>query len=223
MDSSPASPNPYSTPTASVGDVQLPRLAMRAGALRWCLYLHVPLIVLGMVLTALTYAHLIKIDLTQKGSVNLLIGASFGCVSYAVRLATVVLFFAWLHAAYTRATAGIADARFTPAASVGWWFVPFANLWLPLETMRHLWQLSHSGAEWRRASPPTRLAIWWFALVLSLCSTCAAFASVWMPDWMVLGRALGFLGSFLAIVATLLAARIVGEITALQRERLGID
>ena len=81
--------------------------------------------------------------------------AADGAVSAAagigslVFVATVVLWCVWQHRAQQKAIvlAG-GGLRFTPGWAVGWWFIPFANLVKPFQTVRELWEASH-GARWR--------------------------------------------------------------------------
>jgi hypothetical protein len=216
-------PDPYATPKANIGDFELPSLAMRARIARWFLFATVVLIVIGIVLTALMDAQLLTADPEAPASPGTILGIGVGCITLVVRLGTVVTFLLWLHAAYVRANVGVADARFTPASSVGWWFVPIANLWQPFAAMLHLWQLSRGGVDWHRVSAPAHFAIWWLALVLSICVNVVALGLAWSAHWVIPGRVLGFVAPCLALVAALLATRIVGEITAMQHERLGID
>jgi len=222
MDSSPAT-DPYAAPKANVGNVELPSLAMRAIVARWLMFANALGIVAGMVITGLLYAHALSAQIGELQSTGVLLGAGIGCLRTVVTFASVVSFFVWLHTAYARATRGVADALFTPAASVGWWFVPVANLWMPLQAVRHLWQLSHSGGEWNRVAPPPRIGIWWAAFLVSTGGLCTAMVVMLLPGWTIASRVLAYGAACLSIVATLLAARIVGEITAMQQQRLGVD
>ena len=55
--------------------------------------------------------------------------------------------------------------KFTPGWAVGWWFIPFANLVKPFETVRELWKASH-GVAWRSLNT-WRVIGWWWALWLA--------------------------------------------------------
>jgi hypothetical protein len=55
--------------------------------------------------------------------------------------------------------------KFTPGWSVGWWFIPLANLVKPFETVRELWKASH-GVAWRSLNT-WRVIGWWWALWLA--------------------------------------------------------
>ncbi len=47
--------------------------------------------------------------------------------------------------------------EFTPGWMVGWYFIPFANLFIPFRSMRELWQVSHK--KWK--ADPSILRWWW--------------------------------------------------------------
>jgi hypothetical protein len=185
--------------------------------------LHYPLLAAGILFSVMFYVRPQSVGADQLAPGLVVFGTVFWCAAPAIYLATVVTFLMWLYTAYVRATAGVEDARFTPAASVGWWFGPFANLWMPFQAMGHLWQLSHSGVDWQRVPPPRRIAVWWLALVSCIGLNCAVVAMVWLPNVVLLRRILGFAAPALAMVAVFFAARILGEITSMQRERLGIE
>lgn len=53
----------------------------------------------------------------------------------------------------------------SPRWSVGWYFVPIANLWMPLRAMRETWA-SAVGTGWPLYTPAL-LTVWWIAWVVS--------------------------------------------------------
>jgi len=60
---------------------------------------------------------------------------------------------------------GEGPPRFTPGWAVGWWFVPFANLWQPMQVMRELWHRSHPVGS--KASCIGALTIiWWLTWII---------------------------------------------------------
>ena len=81
-------------------------------------------------------------------------------------IGTVVLWCMWQHRAQENAVvlAG-GGLRFTPGWAVGWWFIPFANLVKPFQTVRELWKASH-GARWREI-PTWPLLGWWWGVWLA--------------------------------------------------------
>lgn len=51
--------------------------------------------------------------------------------------------------------------RVSPPWSIGWFFVPFANLYKPFQAMDDAWRVSHSPESWRDQDTPSLLRWWW--------------------------------------------------------------
>jgi len=80
-----------------------------------------------------------------------------------------VLFLAWVYLASRNLPAlGATGLRYRPGWSVGWFFVPFANLFMPYLVMKELWQASSGGfgTDWRSKRIPPVPAAWWAVQVL---------------------------------------------------------
>lgn len=79
-------------------------------------------------------------------------------------LVTVSLYFMigrWIfRAAWNLRHLGAKRLEYTPGWSVGWYFVPFANLVIPFRAMREIWLASHEPTRWRETSVGT-LTLWW--------------------------------------------------------------
>jgi len=52
---------------------------------------------------------------------------------------------------------------FTPGWSIGWYFVPIANLFKPYQAMKEIWNVAHRG----ESSTHTIIAWWWFLWITS--------------------------------------------------------
>lgn len=75
---------------------------------------------------------------------------------------TFVLAGMWIHRAATNVRAlGAARLEFTPGWSVGWYFVPFANLLKPFQAMSEIWRASQDPQRWDRLPAPPELRVWW--------------------------------------------------------------
>lgn len=89
-------------------------------------------------------------------------------IATLIYIVTSVFFLIWLHHAYTNVHArGLKGLRTTPGWAVGWYFVPFANLVMPLLVMFDLWRGSHGSVEhWKQARVPSPIAVWWAAWII---------------------------------------------------------
>lgn len=71
----------------------------------------------------------------------------------------------WIHrmAANTRSLVGAGKMEYTPGWAVGWFFIPFANLWKPYQAMKEVWALNADGGRRDAASAAgVLLPLWWF-------------------------------------------------------------
>jgi hypothetical protein len=85
-----------------------------------------------------------------------------GLLYTGVYLATAICFARWLYRANVNARAlGAQGMTFTPGWTVGWFFVPVANLWKPFQAVRQIWQASRNPLNWVNEPAPALLNVWW--------------------------------------------------------------
>lgn len=80
-------------------------------------------------------------------------------------IALVVVFLVWQHRCHTQLV-GLgrgAAVPYSPGLGVGCWFIPFANLVMPLLAVRGLFRAAHRGAG---DEVPGYVTVWWLALVV---------------------------------------------------------
>ena len=79
---------------------------------------------------------------------------------------TGILWFVWQHRAQANlGAARVSGLRFTPGWAVGWWFMPFANLVKPFQTMRELWKASGGEEDWGHSRTWPVIGWWWAAWI----------------------------------------------------------
>lgn len=49
----------------------------------------------------------------------------------------------------------------TPGWAVGWYFIPFANLWKPYGVMREIYKASRNPLSWRQSGQASIVGLWW--------------------------------------------------------------
>lgn len=85
-----------------------------------------------------------------------------------VALITAVLFLVWVYRASANARRLQPDpARIRPGWAVGWFFVPFLNLWKPFSAMCQTWNSSADPKGDLKREVPILLYGWWGLAVLS--------------------------------------------------------
>ncbi len=61
----------------------------------------------------------------------------------------------------------VADLKFSPGWSVGWFFVPIANIWMPIKVMRQLYLASREGNYWKKSTLKTNITLFWSFYLIS--------------------------------------------------------
>jgi hypothetical protein len=83
----------------------------------------------------------------------------------ALLIPGIVLFCVWIRRANMNADALVPSGmEFTPGWAVGWFFVPFANLFKPYQVVGEIYRASNPDADpdfWSLSELPSFLKIWW--------------------------------------------------------------
>ena len=91
-----------------------------------------------------------------------------GLLQVAFFFASGVLILMWIYRANDNAhRLGAAGMAFTPGWAVGWYFIPFANLWKPYQAMKEIWRASASPMDPGSQAVPSLLPWWWFFWIAS--------------------------------------------------------
>ncbi len=108
---------------------------------------------------------------TQDSGSMITIYTRIGYFGTTLRIVTLIVFAMWLFGAVRNVHArGVPGLRFTPGWSVGWYFIPFANLVMPYLGVRELWNASHGIPD--LAKRKNRILVWWLSwLVTSISGT----------------------------------------------------
>jgi hypothetical protein len=89
---------------------------------------------------------------------------SIGALALMLTVATIPVFGVWIVRAHRNLRAlGARGLDVSPGWALGWFFVPFANLWMPYRAMRTLWRASHDAARWQLQRVPWWVTLWWAA------------------------------------------------------------
>ena len=137
-------------------------------------------------------------------------------LALTIFIGSVVTVSMWIHRAHANlVAAGIEDLEYTPGWSVGWFFIPIANLFKPFQAMRELWVRSH-GIEWDSSQDtPSLLSAWWGTwlggnILSNVGSRIAESGNA------TAGGLLSGVGAALLILAAILLLRIINEVTRAQ-------
>lgn len=87
-----------------------------------------------------------------------------GLIQILLGITTGVVFLRWVYVSNRKLRAHCPEyITFTPGWSVGWFFIPIANLWKPFQIVREIWVASHGGD----ASNDQFVGIWWGLFIVS--------------------------------------------------------
>jgi hypothetical protein len=141
-------------------------------------------VVLGLLLAAL------PMGMSGPPQENLGLALVLGLLSLlssVVALGTSIVFLVWTHQAAKNVRAfGQQMLEFTPGWAVGWWFIPFASLWLPYKALREIWRASDpetvgvkEGLAWTSSPVPSLFPLWWGTYIANgFVATAIAIAQV---------------------------------------------
>ncbi len=149
---------------------------------------------------------------------------NMGMLVFLMQFPTALAVLMWVHRASNNLEPlGAHVQRFSPAWSVGWWFVPIMNLFRPYQVLAEIWKGSVCGQtlpgpNWhnRRVSP--MLAWWWWMWIVARITS---YVLYFLPD--SAGGISGFLlfwvlTDLLSMCAGVLAIRIVRRVKRGQEE-----
>lgn len=144
--------------------------------------------------------------------------ALFMFVSYVV---SAVMVLKWIYAANQNSRhLGANNMRFSPGWSIGWYFIPVANLWKPYQAMKEIWKTSVNPANWVNEKASSLLGWWWFLWIITSISGNISFGMFNKDnptlDYLAGATLVNILHCALMIVLTMLLLAIISKIHAMQ-------
>lgn len=172
------------------------------------------------------------LELDEEGalSVWLMLQGMVYIFKFPIYVFTVVMFLMWLYRAHSNLQPlGAQNLEFTPGWTVGWWFIPFANLVKPYQAVREVWfesdpevgsnEQTFLSASLRTA--PVYVGVWWALWLISNFVSNVA-GRIYDPDTMSdveSGALIFIIPSAISIIAAILAIMVVKDITSRQTAR----
>lgn len=117
-----------------------------------------------------------------------------GLIQFVLFILLCIYFLRWIYRTNKNLGAYSGEQMsFTPGWSVGWYFIPIANLFKPYQAMKELWNVSHN----KESADYVILGWWWFLWILSNFLGRLAFKIVMRAD-----DAEGYILSAVAYIAS---------------------
>jgi hypothetical protein len=143
-----------------------------------------------------------------------------GFLQLGITIATTILFAMWIYRAnFNARQLGAQGMRFSPAWSIGYYFIPVLLLWKPYQAMKEIWQASKNPASWTTVKRGSILPWWWFFfLAAGLLGQATFRASLQAKEINELIRSTGIAmaSDLVSIPATIIALVLVKQIYAMQ-------
>lgn len=163
-------------------------------------------------------------DAPLGDAVNLLVGVS-GVAYTLVYLVAGFLTLKWIYRVNLNASLLAPSKEVRPAWAVGWYFIPFAALYMPFKAMRETWQISQSPQGWRNVETPPLLRWWWGLFILNgllgNISTRLSFSAK-SVDEVASSNQFNVLTSIVAVALILVLMAVVRRVTEVQSQALSI-
>ena len=144
---------------------------------KWFLYLQVGVAVIALISGALEYqllndfkngVYTSQAQAVAAGEASDSRQQIIGITQIVIFLVSGILILKWIYRAnFNARQLGASEMQFTPGWSIGWYFIPFANLWKPYQAMKEIWKASSNPQEWRSQPVPSLLRWWWFFWIVS--------------------------------------------------------
>jgi hypothetical protein len=152
-----------------------------------------------------------------------------GLLQLLVFFITAILFLFWMHRAYSNLKSfGATDLSFSPGWAIGYFFVPFLNLWKPFEAMSEIWKASDpntrvdASGQWKSAATGALLNAWWIMwLVSNIAGQVVMRTSLEadQPAEIMSATRVAMIADLLGVFSAILALLVVSEVTRRQEEK----
>ncbi len=155
--------------------------------------------------------------------------AIIGALQLLTLVFTVIFFLMWIHRAHRNLPAlGARDLKFTPGWAAGWFFVPFMNLFRPVQVVTEIWKASSpetntlDGTAWKSAPASPLVRLWWAAWIIAgvvgqvaarLSLRAETLETILVSSWAIL------VSDAIDMVAAVLAILVVSNIDKMQEAK----
>ena len=94
--------------------------------------------------------------------------STLGIIQIITFILSGIIILKWIYRAnYNARQLGAKGMVFTSGWSIGWYFIPIANMWKPYQAMKEIWKTSSNPQEWKNQSVSWLLPWWWFFWIVS--------------------------------------------------------
>jgi hypothetical protein len=140
-------------------------------------------------------------------------------------LASVVFVAMWIYRSHANLQdAGFEGLEFKPGWAVGWYFIPFANLFKPFQAMRELWNRSMLQDDSFGGEAPSEVKLWWGLWIVGNIVGNVSTRMVWSGEESIMApaAAIGAVSSAILIACAWYLLGLIKQISAAQENGLHV-
>ena len=112
-------------------------------------------------LSGIGSAYFYSVPIESMAESEILTVAAVGVAGIVAMIACFIIVGCWIYRASANAHSLSEDMTISPGWSVGWYFIPIANLFKPFQAMKETWMASHYSRDWQSEPAPTLMVAWW--------------------------------------------------------------
>ncbi len=147
-----------------------------------------------------------------------------GLVYLIILIVTIVLYCKWVYRIANNALS-FKPTEFTetPGWVVGWYFIPFANIFVPYIQIKKIYKISKNPTNWQNEKSSSKMLWWWLSWIISgSLSNGAARLEFKYPDnieMIKLASAIDIASSIISIISCYLLILVINEILIAQKSK----
>lgn len=207
---------------AEMTDANLATLSGRANVANYVLLAALAIFAMTLIGEALELAGVIDLMAYEVGPLEAIYGIIL-LLNTVIFIISVIVVCMWIHRAHANLRDyGFEGLEFTPGWAVGWYFIPFANLFKPFQAMKELYNTSFGADDRFAGEAPGNLGLWWGAWIIGNILGNVSMRLSLMGDGgqAQIAIALSLASSVCMVVAAYLLREIINQVTAAQRTGL---
>jgi len=146
-----------------------------------------------------------------------------GIIQFSIFLITGIVFLRWIYFSNLNSRSlGASGMQFTPGWSIGYYFVPYLNLYKPYIAMKEIWKTSKDPKNWEMVKTPSLFPQWWtlwlIAAFLGNLSFRLSMRAEELNELFV-SSSVTLASDLVGIPLALIAIKLVGSIFDMQNEK----
>ena len=146
-----------------------------------------------------------------------------GIIQLALFIITGIVFLRWIYFTNSNSRSlGATGMQFTPGWSIGYYFVPFLNLYKPYRAMKEIWKTSKDPKNWEMVKTPSFFPQWWTLWLISAFLGNMSFRlSMKAEEFneLFVSSSVTLASDLVEIPLALIAIKLVGSIFNMQNEK----